>query len=86
MNKETLTKLTANQTKTLMATLPAMALSATGELSEYDARERGATMTALDALVRKGILVRRYADESFQMPKGPYAGEMVGMGWYSVAE
>lgn len=77
-------KLTPTQFKTAVTVLGLAALSEDGEVSEYDARTNGAHLTALRALVDKGVLHVRRGD--FVMPTGPYAGEtLTGQAFYSAA-
>lgn len=77
-------KLTKTQFKTAVAVLGLIALSETGEVSEYAARTNGAWVTALSALVSKGILTVRRGD--FIPPNGPYAGQVLtNQAYYSVA-
>lgn len=83
-------KLSANQIKTLMTVLPMMVtaeateFSAAGEISAYAiAKAHGAAFTAIDALVRKGILIHRNGE--MPIPEGPDAGMVSFQAWYSAA-
>lgn len=74
-------KLTATQTKTADIVLDLITATDGGEISEYAARTSGANLNALYALVRKGVLTVRRGE--FEMPAGPYAGEIVEAAFYS---
>lgn len=76
-------KLTATQTKTADIVLALIAASDNDEVSEYAVTLAGAHLTALYAIVRKGVLTIRRGD--FTMPAGPYAGETVQAAFFSKA-
>jgi hypothetical protein len=77
--------LSDTQFRTSVTVLAMIALSETGEVSEYAIRTSGsyAHLSALGALVRKGILIQRRAP--FVLPAGPYAGQTISETHYSVA-
>jgi hypothetical protein len=75
--------LTANQIKTLDIITFLAAESEDGKVSEYAARTAGATMTAIRALLRRGVLT--VTTGPFRMPTGPYAGEIMEESFYQVA-
>ena len=65
--------ITDTQFKTLVTVCSLGVLAENGEVSEYAARTHGANMNSLNALIRKGVLVK--VRKPFVMPVGPYAGE-----------
>lgn len=75
-------KLTKTQFATAATVLALLALSETGEVTDYAARQGGARVDALGALVRKGFLTVRRGD--FTMPTGPLAGQTITERFYSV--
>ncbi len=76
--------MTAKQFATAAVVLALATVAKDGQVSEYAARTGGARVDALNALVRKGVLVRTYAP--FVMPVGPYAGQAVSEAHYAAAE
>lgn len=82
-NTAALPQLTGNQFKTAVTVLGMIALSANGEVSEFEARTNGAQVRALAALVSKGLITVRRGE--FTMPTGPLAGTTLqGQAFYSV--
>jgi len=76
-------QMTDLQFRTATIVLSLAVLAEGGEVSEYAARTAGAHLNALAALVRKGVLVRRFGP--FVLPTGPYAGQTVTEAFYSAA-
>ncbi len=64
MTKTGTATLTATQFRTATIVLGLAALTAGGEVDEFDARTAGARVDSLAALVRKGVLVVEYRQSS----------------------